>query len=138
MLRKIAGVYITSIVLHYPFAISVGNDENLGVSVWNLLDCSLVRKILSASNLYPVISNKYVFCVTDGPSLFVFSLEDALDKNVRDEDITANVVARNNGKEDQSIHMNLHSILTCDLNPGVPIDDSPYSNYVIKIFDIVI
>lgn len=136
--NKIDKVYVTSLVLHYPFAISVGNDENLGVSIWNLLDCSLIRKMLPARNLYPVISNKYILCVTDGPSLFVYNLKDALNENVSDKALKKHVIARHNGKEDQSIHINDLSILTCHLNPCPLLDDGTGENYEIKIYEIVV
>lgn len=136
--NKINKVYVTSLVLHYPFAISVGNDENLGVSIWNLLDCSLIRKMLPSSNLYPVISNKYILCVTDGPSLFVYNLKDALNEKVSDKDLKEHVITRHNGKEDQSIHINDLSIMTCDLNPRAPLEDSTCKEYVIKIYEIVV
>ena len=136
--NKITPVYITSLVLHYPFAISVGNDENLGVRIWNLLDCSLIRNMLTSSNLYPVICNRYMFCVTDGKCLFAYNFKDTLNKKVKDEDIKEHTVHMDHSKEYQSIAMNHHSLLTYHLHHCTPSEYGYSYNCHLKLYDIKI
>ena len=106
-MNKIDNVYVTSIVLQYPFVLVVGNDENLGLKIWNLSDASLVRSVLVTSNLYPIITNKYSVCVTDGPSLYFFNLKKILDKHTETEKVEKMIVEQSFGMMDQSIHISI-------------------------------